>query len=341
MTFKSETIKSKTINDRAAFKVSLVKVTKDTASILVSAVGNPPQGEVIEIQSSEKRSQPWKHTVWIKQEMHEDFFRAYLDMIKAASWNLPNHELIEQLAKENDLGKRKIDLKEIIENPDQIRDIMDRIGEIRDGQTKNFRKDLNQFELLLKQRSGETGIHNFLKERPWIFGIDYIGKAVKDRFQVQFGEFDFLLERFNKVYDIIELKGVDAEVFEEYRSNKSKQGERVRWKISEHLSGAIMQVLDYFEEFEEAVNEKNRSKRGLKNYRNPRGQIIIGHRDDLKSKEEKKFCQTSEREKLLTQLNQKFNNIEILTFSDLYERAENFLELLESSILTTNNDKVC
>lgn len=317
---------TKKIREKGHFTVSLVQVEKEHASVGVSAVGNPPQGESIEVQSS-KKDGPWNHTVWVAAEFHQDFFKTYLDMVKLAGWALPNHQLIKELLNSQDLGDHKVDIEHIIKNPDAARTIIASLGTIRDNQTKNFREDLIEFAKLLSDRSNETEIHNFLKQRPWIFGIDYIHEATKDKFQVEFGEFDFLLERFNKIYDIVELKGINAPLFEEYRHSETKQGKRTQWKMSEDLSGAVMQVVDYFDEFERVRgDEKARKKRGLLDYRCPRGQIIIGHRDDLKE----------DQDSLLNQINERFNNIDILTFSDLYDRAEYFVEILEKSILETD-----
>lgn len=327
--FIRKVVKSKTISDRGKFMVSLVEVAREKFEINTEAIGNPPQGQTIEMQSSFPKGAEWKHTVWVRKDMHEEFFKAYLDMVKEAGWELPNHELITQLVHSKDLGEQKLDIEEIIKNPTQARQIMASIGSIRDNQTKDYRVDLAELSKLLNDRSNETNIHMFLKAKPWIFGIDYISQAIKDKFQVEFGEFDFLLERFNKVYDIVELKGVNATLFDSYRVSQAKQGERIRWKLSEDLSGAILQVLDYFDEFERMrINEDTRSKRGIRNYRNPRGQIIIGHREDLKP----------DQEALLNKLNEKFSSIDILTFSDLYDRAQYFVELLENSIFS--NQKV-
>ena len=326
--FNHKVLKTKKISEKGHFKVSLVSLNKQKKAILTEAVGNPPQGDTIEMQSSFKEGELWKHTVWVREDMHNDFFQAYLDMVKEASWELPNHELIEQLAKSVDLGEQKIDISEILNAPEQTRQIMASIGQIRDSQTKNYRDDLARFKQLLDNKSGETELHKFLKSRPWVFGIDYIHEAAKDKFAVEFGEFDFLLERFNKVYDIVELKGANQQPFDIYRASDSKQGERIRYKMSEHLSGAILQVLDYFKEFEKSrSNEDIRGKRGLKNYRNPRGQIVIGVRADL----------NSQQEDLINEINEKFNNIDVLTYTDLYDRAEYFVGILENSILSSND----
>lgn len=327
-TFQRTEIDSKTISIKGHFKVSLVEISKNKYNICCEAIGNPPQGEIIEMQSSFPKDEPWKHTVWVRHDMHEEFIKAYLDMVKSAGWKLPNHELITQLIESGDLGDQKFDIEQVIKNPDKARQIIARIGSIRDNQTRDFRNDLEKFKELLDQRSDETKIHQFLKERPWIFGIDYISEATKDKFEVQFGEFDFLLERFNKVYDIVELKGINASVFEEYRSGRTKQGTRTRWQLSKDLSGAIMQVTDYFSEFEKARSDEDvRIKRGLQDYRKPRGQIIIGHRDDF----------IDDQERYLNELNYRLNNIDILTFSDLYDRAVYFVEILESSIIETKD----
>lgn len=192
----------------------------------------------------------------------------------------------------------------------------------------SYKKDLIDFtDLLSANTTNETDMQNFLENRLWLFGLNYIQshRNSKPRFQSSLGsEYDFLLESFNQVYDIAELKGPNDPLFEVEKIGERERAinDRIDYKFSSKFSRALHQVMLYMDEFEENFTHIKNDQPDLKNFMYPKGTIIISKRS-LFPKSGKNAT------KYLHLINRQFSNIDILTYDDLADRGEIVINFLE------------
>jgi hypothetical protein len=184
-----------------------------------------------------------------------------------------------------------------------------------------YEKDLVDFKKLIAGLSTtETDMQNFLKEKVWFFGLNYFQthQRCKSKFSTTIGsEYDFLLEGFNQVYDIAELKGPNDSMFDKYSSGVRKNAfdSRIDYKFSDKFSRALHQVISYIDEFEQQFKHIQEHQPSIREFFYPKGVIVISRRD-LFPKNGK------DSQKYLHLTNRQFANIDILTYDDLADRAE-------------------
>ena len=192
----------------------------------------------------------------------------------------------------------------------------------------SFRRDLDEFNKLLQSSStGETDMQNFLENRLWFFGLNYVQchRKSKSKFQSSLGtEYDFLLEGFNQVYDIAELKGPNDLLFEVEKTGERKRAlnDRVDYKFSSKFSRALHQIISYMDEFEENFGHIKTDQPDLKNFMYPKGTIIISKRNLFPNSGKNSI-------KYLHLINRQFSNIDILTYDDLADRGQIVIDFLE------------
>jgi len=195
-----------------------------------------------------------------------------------------------------------------------------------------YEKDLMDFKkLIADKKTLETDMQDFLKTRVWFFGLNYYQthQKSKPKFSTTLGsEYDFLLEGFNQVYDIAELKGPNDLMFDEYSSGERKNAfdKRVDYKFSDKFSRALHQVISYMDEFEEHFGLIKEHQPSIQEFLYPKGVIVISKRD-LFPKDGK------DSQKYLHLTNRQFANIDILTYDDLADRAEiiiNFMKEIQN-----------
>lgn len=194
-------------------------------------------------------------------------------------------------------------------------------------QIKQYEVDLAEFKRLINDTTTtETDMQIFLSSRVWFFGLDYIQSHLnsKPKFSTGLGsEYDFLLEGFNQVYDIAELKGPNAKLIEESKSSERKGAfdPRVDYKYSSDFGRALHQVISYMDEFENNFGKIEESQPSIKSFNYPSAVIVVSKRSIFPDigKDSKKY---------LHLLNRQFANIEILTYDDLADRAENIIKFM-------------
>jgi hypothetical protein len=192
----------------------------------------------------------------------------------------------------------------------------------------SYRQDLADFNELLKSDStSETDMQNFLENRLWFFGLNYIQshRNSKSKFQSSLGtEYDFLLEGFNQVYDIAELKSPNNLLFDVERTSERERAlnNRVDYKFSSKFSRALHQVMSYMDEFEENFGHIKTNQPDLKNFMYPKGTIIISKRSLFPDSGKNSI-------KYLHLINRQFSNIDVLTYDDLADRGQIAIDFLE------------
>ncbi|MFH2121752.1 MAG: hypothetical protein ABIJ25_15350 [Pseudomonadota bacterium] len=60
-------------------------------------------------------------------------------------------------------------------------------------------------ELIASPGATETDVQRFLERNPWIVGLPYV--SARARVEIPRGELDFVLDRFDGFFDVVELKG--------------------------------------------------------------------------------------------------------------------------------------
>lgn len=194
---------------------------------------------------------------------------------------------------------------------------------------KNYRDDLTSFKDLIKKSStSETNMQNFLEERVWFFGLNYIQcyRRSRPKFNTSLGsEYDFLLEGFNQVYDIVELKGPNDPLFVEKKVGKRKRAmdDRIDYMFSAKFGRALHQILSYMHEFEERFEHVKENQPSLKNFLYPSGTIVMSKGSLFPS-------QGKSSMKYLHLINRQFSNITVLNYDDLADRAQITIDFINS-----------
>ncbi len=170
-------------------------------------------------------------------------------------------------------------------------------------------------------------MQKFLSDRVWFFGLCYQQSHLKSKpkFNSTLGtEYDFLLEGFNEVYDIAELKGPNDFLIEEHSEGERKNSfdKRIDYRYSVKFSRALHQVLDYINEFENFFERIKANQPSISNFLYPKGIIVISKRalfpEDGKNSKQ-----------YLHLLNRQFSNIEILTYDDLATRGRIIVDFIK------------
>jgi hypothetical protein len=157
-------------------------------------------------------------------------------------------------------------------------------------------------------------IQNWLFEHQWVFGPNYLDGSREELDRIG-NQIDFVLQRYDTFYDIIELKLPSAKLFIGTGEKKSQKRLSRKFKISGEVKDAISQLFGYLEEFE--LDKTNKFYEDpKKDMYKPKGIIVIGR------------SQGNEKRALKT-VNAYLHGIEIYTYDDLLNSAENFVRLIK------------
>ena len=195
---------------------------------------------------------------------------------------------------------------------------------------EQYKSDLIEFrKIVTDPATTETIMQNFLAKHIWFFGLDYIQahRRCRPKFKSGLGsEYDFLLEGFNQVYDIAELKGPNDSLID-LRNSSLRSGSfdpRNDYKYSLSFGRALHQVISYMYEFEESFGHIKEAQPSIRNFMYPKSLLVISRRDLFSDNGKDSI-------KYLHLLNRQFANIEILTYDDLGDRAENIINFMEKA----------
>ena len=181
--------------------------------------------------------------------------------------------------------------------------------------------DLSKFEDALKEfhdmytnKHKEEDLQKFLEQNMWLLGDEYVYQQPISfsQFPLWTSKLDFFVKRFDGFYDIVEIKKADAKLFCGLDKTENKLLTPTRESpMSGDLKDAISQIINYLEQTNTLGDALHKLNENIKIHK-PRGYIIIG-RDNVKYKD------------AITTINDYLNNIEILTYDRLYEKAEGFV----------------
>lgn len=157
--------------------------------------------------------------------------------------------------------------------------------------------------LLDSKKRNENKLQSWLTENPILFGIDYQQIIPKHRLGSEY-EMDYALKRHSGLIDLVEIESSCLQLF-----NKSGSP-------SQYLVHAEQQVLDWIEWIE---TNGSYAREKLSGTYTPKAFVIIGRSSDLREEDIIKL-----RRRNITYREQ----IEVLTFDDLLDRAKNIKEQL-------------
>ncbi len=188
----------------------------------------------------------------------------------------------------------------------QTRELMKKFFSVADRAIRgaiDYRNKLRDFgELIQAIDIKEETIHSFLEENTWIFGAEYSKvipkKALSHKYVV-----DFLLQRFDRGWEIVELKLPTEDIFTS------------QMNVTAKVTSAIGQV-QKAQEFMVKNYEFLKTNENMGVFK-PRGVLIIGNR------------LSNEERGRLEVINKGYSDITIATYQDLLQKARKQVELIE------------
>jgi hypothetical protein len=188
--------------------------------------------------------------------------------------------------------------------------LVDRIADTR-SRIESYR------ELIASPRVTETDVQGFLAESPWIVGLPYV--AARPRVRIPRGEIDFVLDRFDGFFDIVELKGPREHlIMEPNVAGSRRPASASAYALGPSLSGALAQAHHYRSILDQG-RELSRQY-GLGDCRAPRILIVLGRSSDL----------SDAGREILRQLNLTLHRVEVIPYDVLGTRTEGLLANIES-----------
>jgi len=282
------------------------------------------------------------HTPWVKLYAAENKItkKRYIRLRKfKQNFNITSPELLTNITKTayeaaNLIGWKKTNETQTLKYLDKISDLRTTIvrdqEKIRDLSTKlaqfrimqlnadipRFQHDLHEFDNLLKNPHREDDIQQFLEKNTWLFGAEYLETQPVYFSQLSLSDsrFDFLLQRYDTFYDIVEIKRADAQLLNRDTTNEKIIPSR-DVPFSSDLKNVISQMIGYLELVVE--KKKELSKQGIFIHK-PKGKIIIGR------------ALSRREQKAITTIGSYLNQIEIMTYDDLLKRGEIFVETIKN-----------
>jgi len=222
-------------------------------------------------------------------------------------------EMLTELRREKKLLKSQIEELENLKNASNILFFQQGLAELENRLTgtKEYR-----------ETSGKNSWQSWIYRNNWLFGTHYQIPIEKER--IGFNSIpDFLFPTIDGFFDILEIKLPTADVIIEDISHTGSY----RW--SSKASEAIGQVVNYLHEIELhqlliAQNiEREYGKQLSKIFSiKPRAFILIGEKDGW----------TPAKLEGLRKLNYSLHGIEVLTYTDIYRRGQQIIDLYTKEI---------
>lgn len=182
--------------------------------------------------------------------------------------------------------------------------------ELKNGIESKLSKLDNFLEIISTTTANETIAGNFLKDNPWIFGLEYLKTIPEEKIGLN-GRTDFLLEGIDGNFNIVELKGPNENIF-----IKSVEQNFFRWSAT--CKDAVSQMMFYLSKYDTLyLFQKEETKRDVLY---PNGIIIIGRNKD-------------ENQKPLSIHNNFINRMQILTYDHIIESCRQSLKNINKEYL--------
>lgn len=119
----------------------------------------------------------------------------------------------------------------------------------------------------------ETDAGDYLKNEPWIFGLEYLRATSADKIGLN-GITDFLLEKTTGEFNIVELKGPNEKMF-------LKSGSQDYFRLSAISKDALSQMINYLSKYDRYyLFQREETKRDVLY---PKGIIVVGREMETNS----------------------------------------------------------
>jgi len=162
-------------------------------------------------------------------------------------------------------------------------------------------------KLLSIETRNENKLQKCLTDNPILFGLDYSKIIPKHRLGAEY-EMDYALERVSGLVDLVEIKASNLPIF----NNKGDP--------TKYLIHAEQQVLNWLEWLEKNYSYAQENLPGLMR---PKGYVVIGRSSSLSENECRKLML---RNRIFS------GSLEVLTYDDLLDRAQNMEKILTSPL---------
>lgn len=328
------------ISTKAASTEIFTSITQsDTFQVVATYISSKDQITGLKIQRFKKKNDKWEEKeevlidtkqIGVLEKFLQFLINSDIPSLSAGKLSLDqNLQIDENLISKiktlssDEEGKKQLN---VLFNEGYLTSGLDIPELIKKGLTKTKieekKQAIAQFKLLIEQPNIKevADIQNFLKNNPWVFGPEY--KLLDFRNAGDEGNPDGRLKRIDGLSDILEVKLPSEEILRE----DSKNRQYIAPKLSESLGQLIGYLEHYYNSY---TNEKNDDtgeevKEELQGkYYKPKGILLIGRRD--KELVNKKKTTISADPKCMRKLLSYFHWVEVLTYDDLIERAENGL----------------
>lgn len=172
-------------------------------------------------------------------------------------------------------------------------------------------------ELITSPGATETDVQRFLERNPWIVGLPYV--RARARVKIPRGELDFVLDRFDGFFDVVELKGPqDPIIIERSDDDAVIPPSASAYSLCPALAKALAQAHHYRALLDQSRNLHDQY--GLADTRQPRILIVLGCSTSL----------TATSREVLRQLNLSLHRVEVIPYDLLGTRTAGLLDNLES-----------
>jgi len=114
--------------------------------------------------------------------------------------------------------------------------------ELKNGIQLKLSKITDFLDLISNKDSAETVAGSYLKDEPWILGLEYLGAIYEDKIGLN-GRTDFLLEKITGEFDIVELKGPNEKIF-------LKSDTQDYYRLSAISKDALSQMINYLSKYD-------------------------------------------------------------------------------------------
>lgn len=212
----------------------------------------------------------------------------------------------------------------LAENVHQIQQLTDQINELKQKtQSKTiefFKSRINELEKLCADKTTlEQELQSWVRQNIWVFGPEYFTTPLeKENINIAGKMPDFLLVTIDGYLDALEIKRANMNVLKYDKS-------RSFYYFVPDISPAKSQVIKYIDEINlhslQIIRVLNEKYPLAINILQPRGILLIGHRDAKGQAQKDDFRRLNDDSKVL-----------ILTYTDLIVRGKEFINYLEKII---------
>ena len=201
------------------------------------------------------------------------------------------------------------------------------LGAVLPDRMRDIRDQISQYETLIRNpTASETDVQLFLEHCPWIVGLPYV--RTRGRVPHARGTLDFVLDRFDGFFDIVELKGPREPIVVD--SGTRAEGARPSAPSSLALGPALSNALAQAHMYRSVLRASNdlRTQYGLSDTRHPRIIILIGLAEML----------TDNGKDVLRELNLSLHRVEVIPYDHLGERLHGMVRNIERLLTDLGTD---